>query len=242
MKAIRRLARGIFSAIQTRPIVFAAGTLGVFFLNIFLPPLVLSLVRKPWDFFTFNPWLPKLPEFLASSEVPLQRKVEFLPKLALFWFSANGPYGSTEWGYSVHVNDIARFTLMSLLFGAYFALWFARRDQLTQCGVGAKAGRQGGIVGALVSLLGFSTGPCSVVGCGAPILPVVGLAFTGLTSGTLAFLTQLSTVATAAVLLAMTLGVGYFAWIVGGETTLPGAPALGREERGELHRQSHIPL
>lgn len=241
MKAIRRLARGILSAIRTRPLVFATGTLGVFLLNIFLPPVVLSLARKPWDFFTFNPWLPRLPEFLASSEVPLQRKVEFLPKLALFWFSANGPWGSTEWGYSVHVNDVARFTLLSLLFGAYFALWFASRGQFAQCGVGAKAGRQGGIVGALVSLVGFSTGPCSVVGCGAPILPVVGLALTGLSSGTIAFLSELSSVAIWVVAGAMLLGVGYLAWIVGGATP-PAAPALGREERSELHRQPHIPL
>src|SRR4030095_10026717 len=41
---------------------------------------------------------------------------------------------------------------------------------------------------------GLSTGPCSVVGCGAPVLPVVGLVFAGLSSGTLALLSGLSRV------------------------------------------------
>ncbi len=218
LKAVGRVVGGIVAAIRARPKVFGAVTLGVFVLNVFLPPVALSLARKPWDYFAFNPWLPKLPQYLVSNEVPPQRKLDFLPNLALFWFSANGPYGSVEWGYSVDVSDIARFVVMSLLFGTYFALWFSRRDQLRQCGWGARAGRQGGIVGALVSLLGFSTGPCSVVGCGAPVLPVVGLAFAGLSSGTIKFLTELSQVATWGVLSAMTLGVAYLAWLVGDHT------------------------
>ncbi len=215
VKAVRRVARGIAGAVRARPGVFVVAALGVFVLSIFLPPVVLSLARKPWDYFAFNPWVKKLPEYLASSEISPQRKLEFLPNLALFWFSANGPYGSVEWGYAVQVSDIVRFVFMSLLFGTYFALWFSRRDQLRQWGWEARAGRQGGIVGTLVSLLGFSTGPCSVVGCGAPVLPVVGLAFAGLSSGTIKFLTELSQVATWGVLSAMTLGVAYFAWLVG---------------------------
>jgi len=54
-----------------------------------------------------------------------------------------------------------------------------------------------------------------VVGCGAPVLPVVGLAFVGLSSGTLALLAQVSRVATAFVLVAFALGVIYLGWRIG---------------------------
>ncbi len=187
---------------------------GVFLLELVLPPVVLSLARKPLDYFTFNPWLSRLPEYLASSHVSLQQKLDFLPRLALFWFSADSPYGGTEWGFAVDVTDLGRFIVMSLILGAYFALWFYRRDQLALDGWGTRAGQQAGVAGALASILGFSTGPCSVVGCGAPVIPVVGLAFVGLSSGTLKFLSQLSSVATVAVLLTMTLGVAYMGWLV----------------------------
>jgi hypothetical protein len=69
-------------------------------------------------------------------------------------------------------------------------------------------------MGALVSVVSLSTGPCSVMGCGAPVLPVVGLAFAGLSSGTLALLARLSAIATAAVLLALVVAVGYLGWLV----------------------------
>jgi hypothetical protein len=68
----------------------------------------------------------------------------------------------------------------------------------------------------VLSVSGLSTGPCSVMGCGAPVLPVVGLAFVGLSSGALRLLAQLATVATAAVLVALVLGVGHLGWSVGG--------------------------
>ena len=55
------------------------------------------------------------------------------------------------------------------------------------------------------------------MGCGAPVIPVVGLAFAGLTSTTLMWLSELSTVATAAVLVGMGAGVLYLAWRVGAE-------------------------
>ena len=65
-------------------------------------------------------------------------------------------------------------------------------------------------------MLGVSTGGCTVMGCGAPMLPVVGLAFVGLSSGTLALLAALSRVATVVVLLAVIVGVLWFGWIAGG--------------------------
>ena len=83
------------------------------------------------------------------------------------------------------VPSFVRFIFTSLLFGVYFAPWFHRRDQVKHCGLEPRAGRRAGVVGMLTSVLGFSTGPCSVVGCGVPVLPVVGLAFTGLSTDTL---------------------------------------------------------
>ncbi len=214
MSVITRVFRGIAAAIQARYKVFLAVAVAVFVLDLFLPLLVLSLTRKPWDYFTFNPWVKKLPEFLFSSDATLQRKLEFLPNLALFWFSADGYFGP-EWGYTVTVSDLFRFLFMSILFGAYFALWFYRRDRLAQSGWGVRTARQGGVAGALASTLGLSTGPCTVTGCGAPVIPVLGLAFTGLSSGTLAALAELSRVSTAIVLVATTLGVLYLGWLVG---------------------------
>lgn len=214
MSVITRVFRGIAAAIQARYKVFLAVAVAVFVLDLFLPLLVLSLTRKPWDYFTFNPWVKKLPEFLFSSDATLQRKLEFLPNLALFWFSADGYFGP-EWGYTVTVSDLFRFLFMSILFGAYFALWFYRRDRLAQSGWGVRTARQGGVAGALASTVGLSTGPCTVTGCGAPVIPVLGLAFTGLSSGTLAALAELSRVSTAIVLVATTLGVLYLGWLVG---------------------------
>jgi len=210
-----RPARGILRAIVARPRTFVAATVGVFILSLMLPPVVLSLARRPWDYFTFNPWLKRLPEYLAAEHVPRSQKLEFLSNLALFWFSANGPYGLPDWGFAVDVRDVGRILVTSLLFGTYFALWRYGRGAAGGCGWKAPASRRQGVTGTLVSTLGLTTGPCSVVGCGAPVLPVLGLAFTGLTSGTLQWLAGLSRVATASVLLAMVLGVGYLGWLAG---------------------------
>ena len=218
--AVTRGIRGIASAIRARPRLFLAVTAAVFALDLFLPLVVLSLARKRVDYFTFNPWLTKLPEYLVSNEAPVGRKVEFLLRVALFWFSADSPYGGVEWGYAVDTSDVVRFVFMSLMVGAYFALWFYRRDQVRQQGWGSRISRQGGVVGALTSVLGLSTGPCGVMGCGAPVIPVIGLAFVGLSSCTLTLLAETSKIATAVVLVTMTLGVAYFGWLVG---AAPGA-------------------
>lgn len=224
---VARLARGIRASVRARPGVFVATAAGVFGLNVLLPPLVLSLARKPWDFFTFNPWLKKLPEYLVSGAAPLRKKLDFLSNLALFWFSSDSPYGGVDWGFAVTVSDVGRFILMSLLFGTYFALWFFRRDRLGRPGWGGRAGRPAGVFGAFATTFGLSTGPCTVMGCGAPVIPVLGLAFVGLSSGTLAFLATLSRVATAAVLVAAVTGVVVLAWQNGGRPgqAPPGAPA-----------------
>lgn len=213
---MRRVLSGVWAAIRARPGLFLAVAAAVFLLDLVLPPLVLSLSRKPLDYFTFNPWLKRLPEFLTSSTVPLEKKLDFLPGLALFWFSADGSYGP-EWGFAVDVTDLGRFLLSGLLVGAYFVLWLYRRDQLAGGGWGIRLGRQGGVAGALTTVLGLSTGPCSVIGCGAPVIPVVGLAFVGLSSGTLALLAEVSRIATGLVLLTLAVGVVYLGWRVGGE-------------------------
>lgn len=228
LSAVGEAGRGIAVAIRARWKVFAAVAFGFFAFNLFLPVVMLSLARKPVDSFTFNPWLSRLPEWLASGNVPITRKFEFLSTLALAWFSAeaDNPVAGREWGFVVDVPSLVRFIFTSLLFGAYFALWFYRRDRVRDCRWAPRASRHGGVAGALTSVLGFTTGPCSVVGCGVPVLPVVGLAFTGLSTGTLKFLAELSGVAVAVVLGAMTLGVAYFGWVVGadrGESRSPRA-------------------
>lgn len=234
LKAARTSIRGVAAALRTRWKVFAAVALGVFALNLFLPVVVLSLARKPVDSFTLNPWLSRLPEWLASGGASLGRKIEFLSSLAIAWFSAesDNPIVGREWGFVVDVSSLVRFIFTSFLFGTYFALWFCWRGQARQCGWGPSAGRRGGVVGAVTSVLGFTTGPCSVAGCGVPVLPVVGLAFTGagLSVETLKLFADLSRVAAWVVLVAVTLGVAWLGWLVGGNSR-DGGPASPHRER-----------
>lgn len=128
------MARGIAVSIRARPKVFAAIAVGAFVLNVFLPVAVLSLARKPVDSFTFNPWLSRLPEWLASRDVTLGRKLAFLSDLALAWFISENPVEGVEWGFIIDVPSLGRFIYTSLLFGAYFALWLYRRDQMGRGG------------------------------------------------------------------------------------------------------------
>ncbi|HEU4370916.1 MAG TPA: hypothetical protein VFV05_22060 [Methylomirabilota bacterium] len=214
LAAVVDMARGLAVTLRARPGSFLAAGATVFGLSILLPPLVLSVFRKPVDYFTFNPWLKRLPEYLGS-DIPLPQKVAKLPDLALFWFSADSPFGGTEWGYAVDVRDLGRLLVTSLLFGLYWALWRHRRDRAPLAGWRPTAARSGGAAGALLSVVGLSTGPCSVMGCGAPVLPVVGLAFAGLSSTTLALLSQLSTTTTAALIVALLVAVVALGWSAG---------------------------
>lgn len=217
VNAVARAARGVGRAIRARPKMFAWVAVGVFALNIFLPLLVLSLARKPFDLFTFNPWLSRLPEWLASPELPWGRKLAFLSQMAIAWFIAENPIDGVEWGFTIDVPSLGLFLLSSLLFGTYFALWSYRRGQLREYGLGSRAAWQGGVAGALTSVLGFSTGPCSVMGCGVPVLPVIGLAFTGLSSATLTFFADLSSIAIWVVLSAVAAGVAWYGWLAGAD-------------------------
>jgi hypothetical protein len=221
MRDLARALRGIRIAVRSRWKIFAAVALAIFLLDVFLPPLLLSVVRKPVSSFTLNPWLKNLPDFIVSTQVPLSRKIEFLPNLALFWFISTGPI-EPEWGFAVTVTDLFRFVVMSLLFGAYFALWFYRRDSQASLGGqaprgwGASTTKRGGVLGALTTTLGLSTGPCTVTGCGAPVIPVLGLGFAGLSSGTIKWMAQMSTIAATAVLAGVAAGVLYLGWRIAG--------------------------
>jgi hypothetical protein len=208
MRPVTEPLRAAWRALAAHPFVFASVTLAVAALNVLAPMAILSAVRKPMDYYTFNPWLKRLPEYLASDDATLGEKLAKLPDLALFWCSAGSSYGGAEWGFALDVKDAARILLISALFGLYFALWRRYRN-LTS--VDLKALPHGGIAGAAATVFGVSTGACSVTGCGAPVLPVLGLAFVGLESGTLHFLAQSSRVATLAVFAALVLGVGYLA-------------------------------
>jgi hypothetical protein len=214
VRAVTTTLRGLGAAVRARPGATFGVLVGVFALHVFLPPLLLAVTRKPWTYFTFNPWLRQLPRYLTSS-APLDQKLDFLSRVAVFWFSADGPYGFPEWGFAVDTMDLARFLAMSLLVAAYLALVLYRRDQGRLGGWRASTTRAGGIVGAFAGVLGLSTGPCSVVGCGAPVLPVVGLVFAGQSSGTLAALSGASRILSAVVLLALTLVVTWLGWQAG---------------------------
>jgi hypothetical protein len=208
-----RVVRGIGRALRRHPAVFAGVAVGVAALSILGPPAVLSLARQRVDYFTTNPWLRNLPAYLADERVPLEQKLEKVPALALFWFSADSPFGGVDWGFAVDVTDLARIAATAALFGTYFALWVLLRRRAGPALVPAP--RSGGMAGVLTSVVGLSTGPCSVMGCGAPVIPVVGLAFAGLSSGTLALLASLSRVTTWLVLAGLLIGIAWLGWRAG---------------------------
>ena len=204
VNAVKASARGSTAAILARPGLFVAVAGTMVALSIMLPPFILSAVRTPWTYFTFNPWLRSLPSYLAS-DAPWSQKLDFLSRVALLWFSADGPYGAPEWGFAVDTMDLVRMVVIGLLVATYATLWVYLRG----CGGVAGASRGAGMLGAVVGTLSLSTGPCSVMGCGAPVLPVIGLAVAGLSSGTLAVLSGVSRVMSAVVMIALAAGVAF---------------------------------
>src|SRR5207245_10136086 len=91
VRAVMTTLWGIGAAVGARPGTALAVVGGVLALHVFLPPLVLTVTRKPWTYFAFNPWLAPLPVYLVSS-APLQQKLAFLSRVALFWFTSDGPH------------------------------------------------------------------------------------------------------------------------------------------------------
>ncbi len=214
LAAIAQTVRGIAAALRARAKVVLAVTAAVFVFNLAAPVAILSIARRPVDFFTFNPWLSRLPEYLRSDEA-LSKKLSFLSSMAIAWLSSDNGGEGIEWGFIIDVPTVVRILLTSLVFGSYFALWSYRRREGQACGPGFKAARPAGVAGALTSVFGLTTGPCTLAGCGVPVLPIVGLAFTGLSSGTLTLFTTLSRISIAVVLSAMGVAVLWFGWRVG---------------------------
>ena len=213
MTAIGRACRGIGRAVRSRPWLFASVAFGVFALDILVPPLVLSLARKPVSSFTVNPLLSSLPDYLVAGPGELGERLAKTWGLALFWFSADGSFG-IEWGFAVTPADLARFVFLSLLVAAYFALWL-ERESPRGTAWGRRAGGSGGVLGALGGIFGLTTGGCTVMGCGAPVLPVIGLAFVGLSSTTIKWMSDLSSLGTAAVMIGLGAAVLWLGWRVG---------------------------
>jgi hypothetical protein len=213
LSVVSAVPRGITRALRARPGAALLAMAGVLALDVLLPPLLLSITRKPWTYFTFNPWIKRLPEYLASPK-PWEEKLDFLSRVALFWFSADGPYGQPEWGFAVDGADVVRFVVTAALVGVYVALWLDRRSAGVQ-GWRAGSGRAGGSFAAAASVLGLSTGPCSVVGCGAPVLPVVALVFAGLSSTTLALLSQVSRISAISVVVVLVVAITWLGWQAG---------------------------
>ena len=225
VRGIWGLLATIGRAIRARPLLFAGVALAVVALDIFLPVFVLSVFRKPYDHFSFNPWLKHAPSWALSHDVTLARKIEFLSDVAIFWFIASSPYDEPAWGFSASPPDFVRWLYMGIVFGAYFALWFYARSKRLRAGVWAAGGGRGGAAGAVFSTLGLDTSPCGDAGCGAPILPVLGLALQGLTSGTLALLASISHIATLIVFVGTTLAVLTMAFLVNRAETAGPDPA-----------------
>jgi len=215
MAAVARTLRGIAAAVRARAMLVLGVTAAVSVLNLAAPVIILSIARRRVDFFTFNPWLRRLPEFLGSQE-PLAKKLSFLSQMAIAWVSADNAGEGIEWGFIIDVPTLAQIILTSLVFGTYFALWSYRRREGAARGVGFKAARPAGLAGAVTSVLGLSTGTCTLAGCGLPVLPVVVLAFTGLSSSTLTLITAASRISFAVVLSVMGLAVVWFGWRIGG--------------------------
>lgn len=218
MSAVTAMARGIAGALRRRWGAASLSALAVLALDIVLPPLVLSIVRTPWTYFTFNPWLKRAPEYLVSDR-PWTEKLDFLSRVALFWVSADGPYGQPEWGFAVDGADLARFVVTAVLVGLFVALWLERGA----AGAPVRTAPGGTGLGAVASVLGLSTGPCSVVGCGAPVLPVIGLVFGGLSSTTLALLSQVSRVSAIVVISSLLVAVAWMGRQAGHARRAPAA-------------------
>jgi len=214
LAAFAQTFRGIAAALRTQAKVVWGVTGAVAVFNLVAPVAILSLARRPFEFFTFNPWLSRLPEYLRSDE-PLAKKLSFLSNMAIAWVSADNKVEGIDWGFIVDVPTLGRILLTSLVFGAYFALWSVRRREGRACGLGSRAARPAGVAGALTSVFGLTTGPCTLAGCGVPVLPVVGLAFTGLSSGTLTLFSTLSRISIAVVLAAMSIAVLWLGWRAG---------------------------
>src|SRR2546426_9425578 len=107
-----RMLQTTVQVIRRRAGVFVLVVAAIVALNLVLPPLVLSVARKPYDYFSINPWLHNLPSWLASGEATASRKADFLWNAAVLWVVASGGCDAAGGGVSVTVADIARRALL----------------------------------------------------------------------------------------------------------------------------------
>jgi hypothetical protein len=220
-EAIVQTRRGISAALRSRARVVVGVSAAVAAFNLIMPVILLSLARKPADFFTLNPWLRRLPDYLLASE-PLLPKLSFLSHLTIAWVSAEDAAGGVAWAFILDVPTLARIACTSLLFGGYFALWSYGRT-IAGTGPARAATRPAGVLGAVTSVFGLTTGSCTLAGCGAPVLPIVGLAFTGLSAGTLAVFSAVARISIAVVLALMAVAVVWFGWRAGAQEVTAGS-------------------
>mgnify|MGYP003694703913 CR=1 FL=1 len=171
--------RGVCTAVSARRGLFAAVALGVFLLDILVPP---GAVARPEarGLLHLQPLAQAAPRLPGGAGAAAGRASSGrLWDIALFWFSADGIFG-VEWGFAVTTGDLARFGALALIVATYFALWMHRRAASpAPSALVRRAGAGGGVLGAVSGVLGLSTSACTVMGCGAPVLPVVGLASRG---------------------------------------------------------------
>src|SRR3989442_503104 len=95
-----RMLQATVRAIRRRAGVFVLVVAAIAALHLVLPPLVLSVARKPYDYFSINPWLPNLPSWLASREANASRKADFLRNAAGLGVVASGGVGGRGGGVS----------------------------------------------------------------------------------------------------------------------------------------------
>src|SRR3954468_19545477 len=99
--AIAQTRRGMMAALRSRTGVVFGVAAAVAVFNLVAPVALLSLVRKPVDFFTFNPWLRRPPDYLGSAGA-FPAKLSFLSPLTIAWASAEGSEG-IDWGFILDV-------------------------------------------------------------------------------------------------------------------------------------------
>src|SRR3989475_12073697 len=110
--AIAQTLRGIGVGLRSGKRVVLTVTAAVFAFNLVAPVAILSLARRPPDFFTFNPWLSRLPEYLASEE-PLAKKLSFLSQVPIAWVSEDNKVEGIDCEFIVDLRTQSRIVLAS---------------------------------------------------------------------------------------------------------------------------------
>ena len=199
MGGVRRILTGIGRALRARPRLFVGVAAAVLVLDVLVPVAVLSIARVPVDYFTVQP-LAREPAGLPGLRQGHARGASGpgLGAGALLVLGRRrlrhrlGLRGDHRRSRPLHRDGRAGRRLLRAL-GAS-----ARRRRRRRAGACARVGRAA-CSAPLGSVCGLATGGCTVMGCGAPVIPVVGLAFVGLSSTTLTLFAQVSTYATIAV-------------------------------------------